>query len=174
MNTVSRFGALLTWLWWRAALIRATRTSLVIAVPYLGGSLLVEVPWLTIASAAGLGFILSLITSVGGLVEAGGGQVSWWYAILERVTKSFAQALGVGIGQVALFEQVDWPIALQAALIAALGSLLLGLITRLPEAPALPSPVTITTTLQDVDAELAQTAQGATVGVPSAITTRTP
>ncbi len=169
MNTASRLGALLTWLWWRAALIRATRTGLVIAVPYLGGSLLVDVPWLTAASAAALGFVLSLVTSVGGIVEADGGQVSWWYAIRERVTKSFAQTLGVGIGQVVLFEQVDWPIVLQAAVIAALGSLLLGFITRLPEAPALPSPVTITTTLHHVDAELAQTTQGTTVGVPSGI-----
>lgn len=171
MNTVSRFGALATRAFWRAAAIRALRTALVIAIPYLGGSALGAIPWLTIASAAGLGAVASLVTSLAGLVESNGGQVSWWYAILERITKSFFQALAVGIGQATLFEQVDWLVILQAALIAAASSLLLGILTRLPEAPALPSPLTVVTTLEDV--EVTQTAQGTTLGVPSAVVDRT-
>lgn len=163
MNNISRFGALLTWIWWRAALIRALRTGLVIAVPYFGGSLLAEVPWLTIASAAGMGAIASLFFSIGGLTEADGGEVTWWYAILERVTKSLVQALAVGIGQATLFEQVDWALALQAAVIAGLGSLVLGFITKLPEAPTLPSPVVVTTPAAEVS--VTATTQGETIAL---------
>jgi len=163
MNKTSRLGALLTWAWWHAALIRALRTGLVIAVPYFGGSLLAEIPWLTIASAAGLGAIASLIFSIGGLAEAEGAEVSWWYAVLERVVKSFIQALGVGIGQATLFEQVDWALALQASVIAGLGSLVLAFITKLPEAPILPSAITITTSAAEVS--VTPTSSGDTVAL---------
>lgn len=118
--------------WWKAALIRAVRTALVIAVPYVGGGVIAHVPWLAAASAAGLGFILSLLTSLVGLPELAG-KVPVWLALLERVTKTIAQSLLTGIGTVALFQSVDWTTALQAALLAGLGSLLLGVLGFLPE-----------------------------------------
>lgn len=163
MNTVSRLGALATWSWWRAALIRAIRTGLVIAVPYFGGSLLEAIPWLTIASAAGFGALASLLTSIAGIAEAEGAEVSWWYAVLERVVKSFVQALAVGIGQASLFEQVEWSVVLQASVIAAIGSLLLAFITKLPEAPTLPSPVVITTPAAEVS--VTETTSGESVAI---------
>lgn len=158
-----RFAQLLTWLFWRNALIRATRTALVIAVPYFGGVLVVEIPWLVVASAAGFGFVLSILTSLTGLVEAGGGQVSWWYAILERITKTAAQALITAVGTSTLFEQVDWSLALQSAAIAAIGSLLLGFITKLPEADTLPSAVQPVSPVSTVTIE---TTQGLTINAP--------
>lgn len=159
-----RFAQLLTWLFWRNALVRATRTALVIAVPYFGGVLIVEIPWLVVASAAGFGFVLSIVTSLAGLVEAGGGQVSWWYAILERITKTAAQALVTAVGTATLFEQVDWNLALQAAGIAAIGSLLLGFLTKLPEADMLPSAVQ---PVAAVSTTTIETTQGTTVNAPA-------
>lgn len=159
-----RFAQLLTWLFWRNALVRATRTALVIAVPYFGGVLIVEIPWLVVVSAAGFGFVLSILTSLAGLVEAGGGQVSWWYAILERITKTAAQALVTAVGTATLFEQVDWSLAFQAAGVAAIGSLLLGFLTKLPEADVLPSAVQPVAAVQTYSIE---TTQGTTVNAPS-------
>lgn len=159
-----RLMQLVTWLFWRSALIRATRTALVLAIPYFGGVLLVEIPWLAVLSAAGFGFVLSILTSLAGLVEAGGGQVSWWYAILERVTKTAAQGLITAVGTATMFEQVSWDLAFQAAAIAAMSTLLLGFITRLPEADTLPSAVQPTT---EVSTFTTETTQGTTLTAPS-------
>jgi len=159
-----RFAQLLTWLFWKNALLRATRTALVISLPYFGGVLVIEIPWLVVLSAALLGFILSIATSLMGLVEAGGGQVSWWYAILERVAKSVAQGLLTAVGTATLFEQVDWSFALQSAAIAGLGSLILGFITKLPEADALPSAVQ---PVSHVAVYTEDTSQGVTLVAPS-------
>jgi hypothetical protein len=159
-----RFAQLLTWLYWRNVLIRATRTGIAVAIPYLGGVLLVDIPWLVVANAAAFGFVLSVLTNLTGLVEAGGGQVSWWYAILERVAKTAAQALVTAVGTATLFEQVDWNIALQSAGGAMLITLLLGFITKLPEADTLPSPVQPVSEVQTLTIE---TTQGTTVSAPS-------
>lgn len=162
-----RFAQLLTWLFWKNALVRATRTALVIAIPYFGGVLIIQIPWLVVLSAAGFGFVLSIITSLAGLVEAGGGQVSWWYAILERITKTAAQALVTAVGTATLFEQVDWSLAFQAAGVAAIGSLLLGFLTKLPEADALPSAVQPVWQIGAAGVFTTETTQGTTVNAPT-------
>lgn len=118
--------------WWKDAFIRAIRTAVVIAVPYVGGSLLSAVPWLTVASAAALGFVASLITSLAGLPDAN--SQPWWQATLTRVTKTVAQSLAAGLTNIVLFQDVNWSVALQASAIAGLGSLLLAVISSLPEA----------------------------------------
>lgn len=119
--------------WWKAALFRALRTAIVIAVPYVGGASLLGVPWATAASTAGLGFVLSLATSLAGISEAAGVKVPVWVALLERVTKTVAQALVSGVGTALVFQDVHWSTVGQAALIAGLGSLLLGVLGLLPE-----------------------------------------
>ncbi|WP_434315826.1 hypothetical protein [Leifsonia sp. P73] len=130
--------------WWKAAAIRGARTAVTIALPYLlSAAVFTDVPWLSVGSAAGLGFIASLITSLAGLPEVNGKAVSVWLALLERVTKTFAQGLAVGIGNAVLFQNVHWTIVLQAAAIAALGSLLLGVLSNLPEVPASVLPVLV-------------------------------
>lgn len=118
--------------WWRAALIRALRTALVIAVPYIGGSALGALPWATIGSAVGFAFLASIVTSLAGLPEVAAG-APVWLAILERVAKTLGQALAAGFGTAVLLQDVDWSSTVQAALIAALGTLLLTVIGRLPE-----------------------------------------
>jgi hypothetical protein len=128
-------SALFTLAWWKAAVLRGARTAVVIVVPYVGGVVLFkDVDWLTIVSAAGLGFAASLITSLAGIPEAGGNTVPVWLALLERTTKTVAQGIAVGIGNAVLFSDVHWSTILQAALISGLGSLLLGVLGFLPEA----------------------------------------
>ena len=121
--------------WWKAALIRAVRTAIVIAIPYVPASYSGATPYVTIASAAGLGFVLSILTSLAGIAEAQGVQVAWYFAIVERVVKTVAQALIAAIGNAVLFQDVAWNAVLPVIAAAAFGSLLLGVLKDLPEAP---------------------------------------
>lgn len=122
-----------SWAWWKAALLRGLRTAVVITIPYVAGSSLLGISWLSAASAAGLGFVLSILTSLAGLAEAKGVVVPVWLALVERVTKTGAQSLVAGIGTAVLVQDVDWHQVLQASAIAALGSLLIGVLGFLPE-----------------------------------------
>ena len=128
-------SALFTLAWWKAAALRGARTAVVIVIPYVGTALLFkDVNWLTIVSAAGLGFVASLLTSLAGIPEADGKSIPVYLALLERSVKTLAQGLVVGIGNAVLFTDVNWSTIGQAALISALGSLLLGVLGYLPEA----------------------------------------
>ena len=122
---------ILTREWWKAAGLRALRTAGALAVPYLGGSLLGAVPWLTILSAAGLGAVLSLLTSLVGIPSSDGAPL--WVSLLEKAVKTFAQALVAGIGNAVLFEAVDWSIIVQTAAIATLATVLLQVVGTIPE-----------------------------------------
>ena len=121
--------------WWKAAALRAVYTAVAIAVPYLGAALLSDVPWLTMALAAGLGFVASLATSLAGLPEASSVDLPWWLAAVERVVKTFAQALAAGFVGATLLTDVSWGVVLQAAAISALTSLLRLILATLPADP---------------------------------------
>lgn len=121
--------------WWTDALRRAAYTAIAIALPYLGGALIAEVPWLVIVSAAALGAVGSILTSLAGLPEAAGVDLPWWLAAVERVVKTFAQALGAGLVGAVLISDVDWAFVLQAAALAALVSLLRLILATLPADP---------------------------------------
>jgi hypothetical protein len=121
--------------WWKAAALRGLYTAVAIAVPYFGGALLADVPWLTIASAAALGFVASLLTSLAGLPETVGTDLPWWLAAVERVVKTFAQSLGAGFVGATLLTDVAWSTVLQAAVISALISLLRLILATLPNDP---------------------------------------
>lgn len=123
--------------WWKAALLRALYTAFAIALPYLGGALIADVPWLTIASAAALGFVASLATSLAGLPESVGVNLPWWLAAIERVVKTFAQALAAGFIGATLLADVDWSTVVQASLIAALTSLVRLVLATLPADPTI-------------------------------------
>lgn len=59
--------------WIRAAGVRALKTVAQTAVGVIGASALIsEVNWITVASAAALAGVLSLLTSVAGLPEVSG------------------------------------------------------------------------------------------------------
>lgn len=121
--------------WWRRAALRALYTALAIALPYLGGALLSAVPWLTIGSAAAVGFLASLLTSLAGLPEVAGVNLPWWLAAIERVVKTFAQALAAGFVGATLLTDVPWSTVLQAAALAALTSLVRLILATLPADP---------------------------------------
>lgn len=164
-------------LWWKAALLRAVRTALVIAVPYLGAgvALVHGLGWVPVVSAAGLGFVLSLVTSLTGIAEASGGVLPLWYSLLERVVKTLAQAIVAGIGNAVLFQDVHWVVILQNAAVAGLGSLVLAVIAKLPEAVATTVPVGTVTTVDGVTHVGVLPASAATTTAPAAVaTTGTP
>lgn len=120
--------------WWKASAIRALRTALVVAIPYVPASYFGSVPYLALFSAAGLGFVLSIFTSLAGIAEVDGNMQPWWYAILSRVVKTIAQALTAGVGTAVLLQDVDWNFLLQTSITAGFGSLLLAFLMQLPEA----------------------------------------
>lgn len=121
--------------WWKDAGKRAAYTALAVAVPYLGASLLADVPWVTVLLTAALAFLASIVTSLAGLPEVEGVNLPWWLAAVERVVKTFAQSLAAGFVGATLITDVDWAFVLQAALIAALGSLVRLILATLPADP---------------------------------------
>ncbi len=150
--------SLFTRAWWKASIIRALRTALVAAVPYIPVSYTGGAPLLAVGSVAGLAFILSIVTSLTGLSEADGKSQVYWVAIVERVVKTIAQSLVAGIGTAALLTDVDWPTVVQASVFAGFGSLVLAVIAQLPEAGTPPTlPVTGTTSTGVTDTRAAVT-----------------
>ena len=135
MNTI------LTRAWWKAAGLRALRTAAALAVPYLGGSILGAVPWLTIVSAAGLGALLSLLTSLAGIPTTNGAPL--WVSLLEKAAKTFGQALIAGIGNALLFQDVDWSVILQTAALAAFATILMQVVGTIPDVNPNPVPVSV-------------------------------
>ncbi|MFF7683151.1 holin [Microbacterium sp. NPDC007973] len=122
--------------WWKDAGKRAAYTALAVAVPYLGASLLADVPWITVLLTAALAFLASIVTSLAGLPEVEGVNLPWWLAAVERVVKTVAQSLAAGFVGATLITDVDWAFVLQAALIAALGSLVRLILATLPADPS--------------------------------------
>lgn len=121
--------------WWKAALLRALYTAIAIAIPYIAAVRFADVPWIMVASAAAVGLILSLATSLFGLPESEGVDLPWWLAALERVAKTFGQSLAAGLTGATFLTDVDWNVILQAALGAALISLLRLILATLPNDP---------------------------------------
>jgi hypothetical protein len=121
--------------WWADAGKRAAYTALVVAVPYLGASLLADIPWVTVLLTSALAFVASIVTSLAGLPEVEGVDLPWWLAAVERVVKTFAQSLAAGFVGATLITDVDWAFVLQAALIAALGSFVRLILATLPADP---------------------------------------
>ena len=156
--------------WWKAALFRALRTAIVIAVPYLGGASLVHLPWLAAGSAVLLGAIASLATSLAGLPELDGGSPIG-LALLERVAKTAGQSLAAGVGTHLLFTTVNWPVVLQTAAIASLGSLFIGVLGYLPES-TLPTPNALVNIAPAASA--ADVAKVIAASIPAANTAATP
>lgn len=128
--------------WWKDAAIRAAYTAIAIALPYFaialpdaGSNLITGVQWVTILLAAGLGAVASLATSLAGLPETVGVDLPWWLAALERVAKTFGQALVAGIGTAVLLTDLDWGFILQTAVLASFVSLLRLILATLPADP---------------------------------------
>lgn len=125
-------SSLFTIVWWKAAFFRALRTAGVIATPYVP-TILYTNDWLILGSAAGFGFLSSIVTSLFGIPESDGTKVTWWFGLTERVVKTAAQALLTVFGTATMFEEVNWESAPAIVGTAVLGSLLLGVLKVLPE-----------------------------------------
>ena len=121
-------------LWWIDALKRGGRTALVLIVPFVtGGTPVGELDFVTIGLIAALGFVTSILTSLRGIPEITGEPMPLWKALLLRAARSFGQGVLTGIGTAALLTDVDWNIAIQLGLGGAVGSVVLGLLSHLPE-----------------------------------------
>lgn len=132
----SAFSVLVSRAWWAAAGQRAARSALVVLVPYvMTGGGISHVNLAVAGSAAGLMAVLSLATSLAGLPELDGTQSPWWAAVVIRGVKSYFQALVAMAGPSwVLLTDVPWATVFDAAAAAAVGSVILGLMSTLPEA----------------------------------------
>ncbi|WP_372595575.1 holin [Actinotalea sp.] len=141
-------SALLSRAWWAAAIQRALRSALVVLVPLIPGILSGDsATILAAASTAALMAVLSLATALASLPEVDGMPRAWWVAALDRTVKTFAQALIAAIPAVTLIHEVPWTLVLMHAAAAAAGSLVLAVISILPE--SLPVTIPIDTVLPD-------------------------
>lgn len=155
---------LLTKDWWKAAGVRAARTALVIAIPYVAASATGTLPYVTIASAVALGVVLSLLTSLAGLAELQPAKQNYAVAITTRVVKTVAQALVAAIGTTIFITDVNWTEILSLTVSAGLGSLLMGLLSSLPETETPLAAATVsTTTITDGVVEQAEVPVVATI-----------
>lgn len=133
-DTIVEYHPVLSKEWWRAALVRALRTALIIATTYTPAVYTDAVPWLVLASASAMAFILSLLTSLAGLAEVNSVTVPWPIAIAIRVVKTIAQALVSGVlANVIFIQDIQWEAVLATTIGAGFGSLLLGALKTLPE-----------------------------------------
>lgn len=136
------FSVLTSRAWWAAAGQRAARSALVVMVTYvIGAGGLSHINATLALSAGALMAVLSLVTSLAGLPELDGTQVPWWVAVLVRGLKSFFQALGaLWLPSWVVLTDVPWATVLDGAAATALGTILLALISHLPETQALTIP----------------------------------
>jgi hypothetical protein len=136
--------ALFTGVWWKASAIRALRTAIVVAVPYIPVSYTENTPYLTALSAAAMGAILSFLTSLTGLTETTGTQVNYWVAIFERVVKTVAQALVAALATDVFVTDIDFKTVVAIVGGSAISSAVLAVLAKLPEAD-IPGATTVNT-----------------------------
>lgn len=128
--------------WWKYAGIRALRTGLVLAIPtWPSGVIVSQADPLTTLLVFALGAVSSLITSLGGIPEVGGVNLSKGRALLIRVVKSFFQGAAVGLVGATLLTDVDWIATLELGIAGAVGAFLLGSLAALPETPEVVTPL---------------------------------
>ena len=120
--------------WWKAAVMRALRTAAVVAIPYVPISLDGQ-NYLVLLSVAGMGFILSIITSLAGLAEVEGVEQPWYFSLISRVVKTVAQALVTAVGAAVFIQDVNWSAIPALVVSSAIGSALLFFTKGAPEAP---------------------------------------
>lgn len=136
--------------WWKAAGNRALRTALVLAAPY-AATVIYDGTWLIMASVAVFGALVSLLTSLRGIVETTDRVVPLAVSIFERAVKTAAQALIAAFGTATTFEAVTWSEVPALVGTAVLGTLFLTVISNLPNTadPVAPT-VLVTATVDEV------------------------
>lgn len=103
--------------WLRDAIDRVPRTAVQVLAAYVSVDALDgDIHWALGLSAAALAAILSVLTTVIGSPSWG---EAWWYQVLERAVKTFAQSVVGGIGVSTMYHEVNWDTVLTAAGLAA-------------------------------------------------------
>lgn len=133
--------------WWSQAGQRALRSLLVAILPFLpaivGGN--TTALWAALSTGA-LMVVLSFASSWASLPEVDGLPRPWWSAALGRTARTFGQALIANIPAVTLIQDVPWQLVLTNAAAAAAGSLILAIVSILPETVPVSVPVEHLTT----------------------------
>ena len=121
--------------WLKAAGIRAVKTVAESAASTISTSLAIgDVDWIAVAGTALLSGILSLITSIAGIPEVDGTTGRRWIlAAGIRALKTVAQQAAARIGTAAMIGDVDWIAVASSAALAGIYSLLMSVVTKLPE-----------------------------------------
>lgn len=131
--------------WWKAAGLRVARSVLVVLTTFLAafgdGATVAELQ--LFALTAGLVAVLSLATSWASLPELTDKVRPWWHAVLDRFVRTVGQVLVASLGAAALLTDVDWLVVLQQALWAGLGTVVLGIVSKLPESEPAPQPAAV-------------------------------
>lgn len=122
--------------WIKAAGIRALKTMAQAALSVLATTTMItEVDWKLTASTVALAGVASLLMSIKGLPELKqtGSRWGWLAAVMIRAARTFAQSAIATIGSAAIFAEVNWPVVLSTAFMAAVLSVITSAITDIPE-----------------------------------------
>lgn len=113
--------------WWGDTLDRSWRTGLQVFAGYLSvAQTYQDVDWLVAVLAGLFAMVVSALTRFLDMPSLGS---AWYFQLAERLVKTFVQTLLVMIGAATAFDQVDWKIALNTALMAALYSVVTSVLT---------------------------------------------
>lgn len=113
--------------WFAGAVDRLVRSALQAFFAYVAAAqALSNIDWLAAASVTGLAAVASGLTTLVTMPSFG---EAWYFQVLERAVKTFAQNLGTYVVVASTFESVDWATGLDASLYAALLSVGMSVMT---------------------------------------------
>lgn len=120
--------------WWKSVAFRVGRSVLVVLVGFLAtGGGLSGINWTVALSTSAMVAVLAFVSALASLPEDGFKQYGKPVAILLRTLRTLGQTLAATLGTATLITDVNWTETLDAAFAAALGTLLLGMVSVLPE-----------------------------------------
>ncbi|ANC31420.1 hypothetical protein [Isoptericola dokdonensis] len=128
---------LFTAAFWRAAGIRAAKTAITVVTPWIPQLVATPTSEVVVAAASttALAVVLSVATSLASLPEVAGKVVPLWRALAGRAARTFGQTIVATVAGATLLTDVNW-LALGLQVVASvIGTVLLGLYSRLPEVP---------------------------------------
>lgn len=135
-------------IWLTGLVDRATRTGVGTLSAYLmAAQALSEVDWAGALSATALAVLMSVLTNL--MSSPSFGEL-WIYQLAERAIKSFVQNVIAFVGTATMFEAVDWKTGLSAALLAALNSVAMGVLTTRTGGPGAVGEVDVVSPPPDV------------------------
>lgn len=114
-------------LWFTGAVDRLVRSALQAFFAYVAAAqALSNIDWLAALSITAIAAVASGLTALVSMPSFG---EAWYFQVLERAVKTFAQNLGTYVVVASTFESVDWATGLDASLYAALLSVGMSVLT---------------------------------------------